>query len=292
MPDTKSYIEIPRQDVDKLLRKKRAVRSKEKSLINFEAILYDNNYNAVNFDDFNINNGQSSSDTHSLDVICKESTLINPITYVGNAVVIDSANGKVRVTLNDQTMRPGLYLMSVALKETDSGNLIYDNELFIYHERSLRSENTSHFPTVDDIRMSLRDSDPLENELIEWYDFSLSDICMAILRTIQQINAIPPPIQPYTTTSNDIEFDMWVDGAQLFLFEMAAEHYRRNRLPYNAGGLTLDDKAKEENYMRAWQIKYQLWFKKVSARKVFYNLRRLYNVVSTRGAVRGWGYTP
>lgn len=287
-----SYFEIPRQDVDQLIRKRPAVKAKTSNVVKFTFPIRDNNYNIINLSSLGFTSGQSSSNDYSLDLVVKEGTLLQTSTYTGVTTAKDPTNGLVEVNFDTNDLLPGIYFMSIGMKENSTNKILVDNEVFLYLERSLRSPATTNFPSVDDIRLALRDSDPLENELLEWYDFSLSDICMALLRTIHQINAIPPPIQPFFTTSKEIEFDMWVDGATLFLFDMATEHYRRNRLPYNAGGLALDDKAKEENYLRAWKIKFDLWYRKVSARKIWYNSRRLYNVVSTRGAVRGYGYSP
>lgn len=291
----KLIVEIPKQDNDLLLRKKRSLRARASQPIEFDLALLDNNYQFVNLNSqFGFVNGESENDNYKLDAIAREGTMLINQLFPGSVVVTDTLSGVVTVTMQDTFMNgPGIYVISVAVTDKNTNTIALENEIFLYLERNIRdSTNSSQFPSLDEVRLSLRDSDPIENELLNWHDFSTTDICQAALRTVHQINAIPPPTPPVFTVTREIETDFWLDGITMFLFDMATEHYRRNRLPYQAGGVAIDDKAKEENYLRAWQLKYQIWVNKVQSRKVYWNARKVYTVVSTRGAVRGVGFTP
>lgn len=291
----KLTLDIPKQDNDVLIKKKRALKARYGNKISFDLTLLDPNYSIVDLSTFGLANNTFENDNYKLDIKVREGTLLLNRIFDGNVKILNSNNGLLEINLIDTKMDgPGVYLISVALLDKQNNDdVLLDNEIFLYLERNIRdSELSPQFPTVDEVRLSIRDSDPAENELLNWYDFSLSDICHAALRTVHQINAIPPPTALVYTISREIETDFWLDGITMFLFDMAAEHYRRNRLIYSAGGVNLDDKAKEENYIRAWRFKMELWTKKVQTRKVYWNLRKLYTVVSTRGAVRGVGFTP
>ena len=130
-------------------------------------------------------------------------------------------------------------------------------------------------PAIDDIRLSLRDSDPIENELINNYDFDLAEICQAIVRPVLEWNETPPPMLRYMFNSCTFPFrGLWLTGIHLYLFQIAEEHYRRNHLPYSAGGLNVDDKNRHPLYNQAWKERSQEWKKGIMAQKITLNVNQ------------------
>lgn len=53
-----------------------------------------------------------------------------------------------------------------------------------------------------------------------------------------------------------------MDGCLAYLFETAASYHRRGHLPYSAAGLSVDDLAKEVDYLKAsamYRDRYLSW---------------------------------
>ena len=172
--------------------------------------------------------------------------------------------------------KPGIYLAELGILD-NTGTPLYSNEVYVYNESSaFGGTRVAMPPALDDVRLSLRDNDPSENELIENYDFGLPELCYAAIRVVRFWNNTPPLIAPVSTQSLT-NSEIWMLGTQLFLFELAEEHYRRNRLPYAAGQTQLDDKAKEENYNKAYQDRYQRFRQLVMHTKAAINLGRGFN---------------
>jgi hypothetical protein len=166
----------------------------------------------------------------------------------------------------------GVYLAELAIID-NTETPFYSNEVYVYVGNSAWGAKFSQMPTLDEVRLSLRDNDPQENELIENYDFGLPELCYAITRTIKFWNAQPPLIAA-TNTTGGLDPEVWLTGTHLYLFELAEEHYRRNRLPYQAGQTNLDDKARSEEYNKAYQDRAERFRKMVIHRKVAMNMAR------------------
>jgi hypothetical protein len=106
-------------------------------------------------------------------------------------------------------------------------------------------------PTVEEIRLSLRDNSPADNTLLDDFEFDAAEIAQAVVRPLQYWNEIPPPLRPAQTTKTFPFREMWLLGIQANLFSIAANNYRRNDLQYTAGGVAVADKAKEQVYAAA-----------------------------------------
>jgi hypothetical protein len=65
---------------------------------------------------------------------------------------------------------------------------------------------------------------------------------------------------------------MWMVGIQSYLFDMVSSHYRRNQLAYNAGGLSIDDKNKEQQYRAASNQLTQQFREMLRAKKMEINI--------------------
>ena len=116
----------------------------------------------------------------------------------------------------------------------------------------------------------MRDSDFIENELIENYDYDIAEISYAVTRAVQFWNEVPPPIQIFSTENFPFRH-IWLEGVQLFLFEMIEEHYRRNYFPHSLGGTTIDDKNKFRLYREAWADRFNRFRYDIMRQKVRMN---------------------
>ncbi len=249
--------------------RKRAVLSKQGLRVNYDTQLLDHNNAPLDID--------ALKAEHSLaDVVCKisfrEATLIQPEVIIDNATITDASQAMVRFSLPTEVMKvPAIYQAELALFAPDDESVFYaNNRFYVYNEPTNWTDTTYTLFTVDDLRLSLRDSDAIENELIANYDFDLAELCYAVVRAVQYWNETPPLLQYYTTSHFPFR-NMWLTGIQLFLFEMIEEHYRRNYLPHSLGGLTTDDKNKMQLYRAAWNDRFQRFSVAVKQQKIRMN---------------------
>jgi len=120
--------------------------------------------------------------------------------------------------------------------------------------------------------LSMRDNGPADNSLLDDVEFDAAEITQAVLRPIMYWNETPPPIQPLLTTKTFPFREMWMVGIQSYLFDMVSSHYRRNQLAYNAGGLSIDDKNKEQQYRAASNQLTQQFREMLRAKKMEINI--------------------
>ena len=117
-----------------------------------------------------------------------------------------------------------------------------------------------------DVRIWLRDNDPDENRLLDSEEFDAEEIRTAMTLTVDYYNETPPFLQAYDYDKFPWRFHLLQGTAANLLF-MAAHRYRRNQLNYSAGGVTVDDQNKYQQYdaagERLWR-EYKAW---VSAKK-------------------------
>lgn len=211
------------------------------------------------FDDASESEGTTASD--QLYVRSKE--LVAPASssntvYQAAGTVVDAAAGLVRFTLESDAVRAaGVYQLSISLHDA-AGNRIYvDNPLMLV-ERSLFPLDLSVAqpydqgpPTLQEIRQSLMDSGAGDNLLLDNVEFSDDQIAYAFARPVRQWNDTPPPLRPSLDTRSYPFLEPWTRAICGHLLLTAAHNYRRNHLPYSAGGMSIDDKNKETQYLRA-----------------------------------------
>lgn len=218
---------------------------------------------------------ESQTSTGSIAARLREASEVETGRITADVSVYDADAGIVRVTLPDTVYNyPGIYWLEIAILDV-SGNVLYIYPAYVYVERSGWGDTQNGPPSLSSIRMSLRDSDLYENLLIENNDFDTAEICAAAVRAIQFWNEQLPAIRAATFSTRDMPFqDIWLEGTQLYLFQMAEEYYRRNKLEYQAGGTAANDKNRDREYKVAWQERLQMFRKRVVDQKVRINISR------------------
>lgn len=179
----------------------------------------------------------------------------NPVVAV-SVSIDDAISGAVSSDYLPEviTNTPGIYQEEWGVYE--AGYLIFSSKCFLFVNRGLFSSASNQNqletgpPTLDEIRLSMRDH-VTENQLLQNYEFDAAEIVQAIVRPLQYWNELPPPIQPLATTITFPFRELWLQGIQAYLLETAAHHYRRNHLPYSAGGVSVDDRQKDNPYTQA-----------------------------------------
>jgi hypothetical protein len=194
--------------------------------------------------------------------------------HVADGSIVNGTDSTVQFTMPTSVMaKAGIYTVEVGVLDGDE-SLLRSNTVFLYNEFSAWASTTRHGPpALDDIRLSLRDSDPIENELISNHDTDLAEICASAVRAVEFWNDTPPIVGRMSYSTINFPFrEIWLTGIQLFLFQMLEEHYRRNVFPYSAGGVTTDDKNRHKEYNAAWTTRMQQYRSMVMHQKARINL--------------------
>jgi hypothetical protein len=212
----------------------------------------------------------------------RELTGLSPTQDPVQSVTVDittAATGNVRAQVlpNAIIREPGIYLEEWALFTSD-GRMLFSNQGLCFVKRGLfgLSTDTGKYglgpPSPEEIRLTLRDSAAADNYLLDNVEFDGAEIAQAVLRPVQYWNDIPPPLRPALTTKTFPFKEIWLKGIQAYLYRMAANTYRRNRLSYNAGGVAVDDQNKEQEYAAAGSSMLREFQDMVQAKKVEINI--------------------
>lgn len=115
-----------------------------------------------------------------------------------------------------------------------------------------------------DVRIWLRDNDPEANVLLDDFEFTPEEIRTAMTLTVDYWNETPPFISSFDYDRFPYRFALLKGTAANLLF-MAAHRYRRNQLNYSAGGVSIDDQNKYQQYDAAgdklW-AEYKSWVRR------------------------------
>jgi len=201
----------------------------------------------------------------------------------------DQHNGKLKIRLTKKLTRlPGIYTMVVKLYDSVDRrrrNLVQTNDAMLYITGNI-AQNMQGPPTLLEIRLQLRDSSPEENSLLDGFNFSDEEIAIATLRCIQYFNETDPNVGVYYTTNNFPSRYYLTEGIIGQLFRIVAEYHRKNNLQYQSGGLSVDDRNKEQNYAQAGEQHWALFVDWVKRQKVKINMAAGYGVVNSYYAYR------
>ena len=239
-----------------------------------EMVLRDSEGRPINLTNCGYNSSSSSlssSGTPFPQIIGKIREAVNLSSCVPaitlDASVWDADSGTIRCRLPAAvTSLNGIYRGQWAFKDS-ADTILFTSKFYLFVDRSeFTSEEVrnSGLPSPDDIRVFLRDSSPEDNYLLAEFEFDLTEIVECLLRCIEHFNAAQPPIPQKFDTSNFPNPVILLNGAMGYLYQIAAKHYRRNHLPYSAGGVQIDDKNKANEYeqMGAQMIaEYVAWVK-------------------------------
>jgi len=210
-------------------------------------------------------------------------------TFTITGSVTDVANGLVAFTLSsDVTARAGVYLCEATVYNT-TGDVVFLNQFHLIINRSLTGGDPNQItgiPSIAEIRLHLRDSDPGENSLLDSVQFDLAELVFAIERPILYWNESQPPInQRYTTTTFPWRY-YWLEGIVAELYIMAAHWYRRNRVQLQSqGGLGVDDLNKANEYETIGQKKREEFRDWVLRKKVQFNAEA---AMQSSGSAYAW----
>lgn len=208
-----------------------------------------------------------SSSTSSESCSCEYKLVFRLSEYLSGAncefpvEVVDAATGQVRVTLTpENTAAPGVFFgnFAIVVCEPDAAGenaVIFSNTIYVHIGRNLWNTSTSCSglsgpPSIAEVRMHLRDTDPTESFLLDNLAFTDDEIMQAMWLPVQYWNEIPPDVGLHTTQTFPYRYH-WLMAIAGYLFLTVAEQQRRNNLRYSAAGVNIDDQAKQPDYEQA-----------------------------------------
>jgi len=232
-------------------------------------------------------NGQvlDLTDVGRITLVCKD--LVQAVTpYISQTVTVAVAEeGKVAVNINASDLDvAGVFLAEFALYEGTSGSPYARVPGYMDVVQSLGSSSQVVGVHIEDIRTQLYDRSAEDNFLLNDVEFTDSQICWAVLKSVNTFNEIQPMA---STTYSAVDFphrEQWIDGTVAELLLMAARNYARNDLSYQAGGTAINDKNKLQSYQqlgKQMQEEYKAWAREL---KIGGNMM---DFITTSSA---WGY--
>lgn len=196
--------------------------------------------------------------------ICE--TVSNSQLRILNVEKTDPEKGLLSVKIPAGIM-PGIYRGAVQM--IHDGQPILSNAFRMY----ISVELGVGVPSLQEIRMYLRDSYPEENSLIDGLEFEDSEIVIATERALRYFNEVPPHLDTFVATTTNFPWRYHLlEGILGQLYRMAANSDRKNSLQYSAGGLSVNDNGKEQNYLQASQMHWQAYQQFVDAKKYEMNM--------------------
>lgn len=194
----------------------------------------------------------------------------SPTTLTASA--LDAALGQIQLTLPAAVVAyPGVSRVEVGVLN-GAGELIFSNRFALLVERGLFGAATDRGPpTLDEIRLRLRDSSAVDNYLLASTEFDLAEICDAIVHAVEGWNTARPPTKRYNT-ANFPHRNLLFMGLAAQLHYTASRHYLREHVQYSAENTSFDDKRKWQEYQQAGDRLWGEYLKLVKAIKVGRNL--------------------
>jgi len=246
-----------------------------------EMVLRDSEGRPINFTSCGFTDYSSSSSSAGPRgrVVLKAKEVFAPSTAAPlvdvEGLFVNAAAGVVRARIPaSATLNNGIFEGNWGVLSAE-GELLTSNKFYLVVENSQFARPSalpnSGMPSVETIRVYLRDSGPADNPLLNTLEFDLPEICEAMIVCVQYWNTMQPPIRLKFTTLNFPETSAIINGIMGELYLAAAKHYRRNQLNYNAGGLSIDDKNKSQEYEAIGERMLQDYLKWVRMVKVQIN---------------------
>lgn len=235
--------------------------------------------------DYDTSSSSSSEHFSGLKLTLKE--MPEDATVWAEAVldILDAPNGVVSFDYDEIfTRRAGVFTAQVEFWH--DGAITRVLPYFVTINPNLRASSVDRGLGLSaaEIRMTIRDVDPEANYLLEELDFSDQEIALAVRRCIDYWNEVPPPVATYKATNFPWRYHLTL-GVAAVLHQMAANQKMRNDLPYQAGGVTVQDTVKFQQYLDFFNRYWQQWVMWVKHKKYELNVAGAYGI-----APSGYGY--
>lgn len=165
-----------------------------------------------------------------------------------DVTILDGAVGSVNLTITgDDLIYAGIWWAAYIIYDKDDTPL-HEIPVWLYVEKGINHKIARNTPlSIAEVRLFLMDRCPEDNFLLDDVEFSDTEYMAAIRWPVDKWNETPPDVARYTQTTCPWRYH-WMIGAASMLLNMAARSYARNSLNYQAGGLSVSDKTKDQQY--------------------------------------------
>ena len=198
--------------------------------------------------------------------------------------VADAENGVVTLPLTPGILNvAGIFESEITARNVDE-ETIAATGFFLVVRPSLRagdvsSTGISSMPTIMDVRRTLHDKCADDNYLLDDVEFTDTEIVYCMLQALREFDEMPPRL-PATYGSGAFPWtNLWLLGTAAHLLSMAGHKYTRNRLDYSAGGVSVQDKAKGQEYEAQYRRVRDEWWKAALRQKQALNLKTFTGIV-------------
>lgn len=164
---------------------------------------------------------------------------------------------------------------------TDDGTLTHDYRTQVCIRKGMDGSCDSDPNTITpmDVRLALFDTSPDANELLNDLEFSDVQILAAVQRCIDEWEETPPSLGVHFNSRTFPFREHLIKGVIGYLMQQVAFKYTRNRMQYNASGLSLDTNDKGPQYIALAQATRGEWLNFVSHKKTELNYAECFGVV-------------
>jgi hypothetical protein len=233
----------------------------------------------IDLTQYGLSNGSSSSSSSSssgetvkdgVEFLIKEMSSSPIIFFMKMGDIIDAVNGKVCFNHNaSDSSKAGIWCGMVIVWEKGVQRRLFP--FYLNVEPNLAAYNPSGPLTVAEIRLSIRDTCPDLNFLIDAVEYSDEEIAWAMRRPIDYWNEASPNLGFHTPMDFPYRYH-WLDATIGELLRMAAVWFIRNDLDYSAAGLTVADMKDGPEYMKMAEQRSAEWKNFVKAKKLEINI--------------------
>ena len=229
--------------------------------------------------------GSSSSATppeqFDFRLICDQFTGSRQHVFDILGTVVDADNMIVQFDLSEvETRFAGLFVLHLLiLPAGETDRLLHVTPYWLEVAASALSPSQGP-PTIAEIRMLMRDDCPDAEGLLGDYEFNDNEIALCITRPVDQFNITRPPLTSFTVATFPRQYRFyWTKATMGMLIRMAAAHKMRNSLQYDAGGISVNDKAMFAPYFQYADKLLAEWEAFILETKARMNYGRVYGVV-------------
>ncbi len=191
--------------------------------------------------------------------------------YEVAATIVDAATGRVQVAIPEIVRNyASIYQMNFGVYGPN-GALLSINKGLLSIEPSLFGDiGVKGPPTLNEIRLQARDSLG-DNSLLDGVEFSDAEIVYSMLRPVQEFNSASPPLNIFFSPRTFPYHYQWVNATVANLLRIAAHNYMRNKLLANHGGVTVNNKDRDQPYLQLALALSAEWKQFVQDKKVELN---------------------
>ena len=221
--------------------------------------------NPINLSDVDVAEVDSANSVSvsGLTVLVRFADAVYPVPLSDTQVsgsIYSATDGLIRFELPDNVKdTAGIYQFEIALYNVP-GQMIYSQSGLLSVERGLFGDvmQTTGPLSLNEVRLQMRDS-IVENTLLSSLEYSDAEIVHSLRLPLEQFNDMPPPITQKFTAVTFPWRSAWLNACCANLMKIAAHHYRRNKLMTSQGGLTVNDKDRDNPYLQTAMAMQQEW---------------------------------